>query len=48
MDFTGHNPSDYLRLRRRFDVENPNHSLDVGPLPIEWVFTGHLCYSLAR
>ena len=31
VEFTGHSPSDYLRLRRRFHVENPNHSLDVGP-----------------
>jgi methylphosphotriester-DNA--protein-cysteine methyltransferase len=35
VEFTGHSPSDYLRLRRRFHVENPNHSLDVGPLPID-------------
>jgi AraC-like DNA-binding protein len=35
VDFTGHNPSDYLRLRRRFDVENPDHPLDVGPLPTD-------------
>lgn len=35
VDFTGHSPTDYLRLRRRFHVENPNHSLDVGPLPID-------------
>lgn len=35
VEFTGHNPSDYLRLRRRFYDENPNHSLDVGPLPID-------------
>jgi AraC-like DNA-binding protein len=35
VEFTGHNPTDYLRLRRRFHVENPNHSLDVGPLPID-------------
>lgn len=33
--FTGHNPTDYLRLRRRFDSENPEHALDVGPLPID-------------
>jgi hypothetical protein len=25
---------DYRRLRRRFQVENPNHSLEVGPLLI--------------
>jgi AraC-like DNA-binding protein len=35
VEFTGHNPSDYLRLRRRFHDENPNHSLEVGPLPID-------------
>jgi AraC-like DNA-binding protein len=35
VEFTGHSPSDYLRLRRRFHVENPNHSLDVGPLPTD-------------
>lgn len=34
VEFIGHSPSDYLRMRRRFHVENPNHSLDVGPLPI--------------
>lgn len=35
VEFTGHNPTDYLRLRRRFHDENPNYSLDVGPLPID-------------
>lgn len=35
VEFTGHNPTDYLRLRRRFHDENPNHSLEVGPLPID-------------
>ena len=35
VEFTGHNPTDYLRLRRRFHDENPNHSLGVGPLPID-------------
>jgi AraC-like DNA-binding protein len=35
VEFTGHSPSDYLRLRRRFHAENPNHSLDVGPLPTD-------------
>ncbi|MCI0711043.1 MAG: helix-turn-helix domain-containing protein [Chloroflexi bacterium] len=35
VEFTGHSPSDYLRLRRRFHDENPNHSLDVGPLPTD-------------
>jgi AraC-like DNA-binding protein len=35
LDFTGHSPTDYLRLRRRFHVENPDHSLDVGTLPID-------------
>ena len=35
VEFTEHNPSDYLRLRHRFHVENPNHSLDVSPLPID-------------
>lgn len=33
--FTGHNPTDYLRLRRRFLVENPGHALDLGPLPTD-------------
>jgi AraC-like DNA-binding protein len=35
VEFTGHNPTDYLRLRRRFHDENPNHALEVGPLPID-------------
>jgi AraC-like DNA-binding protein len=35
VEFTGHSPTDYLRLRRRFHVENPTHSLDVGPLPVD-------------
>jgi AraC-like DNA-binding protein len=35
VEFTGHSPSDYLRMRRRFHDENPDHSLDVGPLPID-------------
>jgi AraC-like DNA-binding protein len=35
VEFTGHSPSDYLRMRRRFHDENPNHSLDVGPLPTD-------------
>lgn len=34
VEFTGHSPSDYLRLRR-FHVENPNHSLDVAPLTVD-------------
>jgi AraC-like DNA-binding protein len=33
--FTGHNPTDYLRLRHRFYDENPGHILDVGPLPTD-------------
>jgi AraC-like DNA-binding protein len=33
--FTGHNPTDYLRLRQRFYSENPGHALDVGPLPTD-------------
>jgi AraC-like DNA-binding protein len=33
--FTGHNPTDYLGLRRRFYSENPGHALDVGPLPTD-------------
>lgn len=33
--FTGLNPTDYLRLRRRFYSENPGHVLDVGPLPTD-------------
>jgi AraC-like DNA-binding protein len=33
--FTGHNPTDYLQLRRRFYDENPGHILDVGPLPTD-------------
>jgi AraC-like DNA-binding protein len=35
VEFTGHSPSDYLRLRHRFHEENPDHSLDVGPLPFD-------------
>ena len=35
VDFTGHSPSDYLRMRRRFHVENPDHPLEVGPLPTD-------------
>jgi AraC-like DNA-binding protein len=35
VDFTGHSPSDYLRMRRRFHIENPDHPLDVGPLPTD-------------
>jgi AraC-like DNA-binding protein len=35
VEFTGLCPSDYLRQRRRFQDENPNHSLDVGPLPTD-------------
>jgi AraC-like DNA-binding protein len=35
VEFTGLNPSDYLRLRQRFHLENPDHPLDVGPLPID-------------
>ncbi len=31
VEFTGHSPSDYLHMRRRFHVENPKHPLDVGP-----------------
>ena len=27
--------SDYLRMRRCFQVENPKHSLDVRPLPVD-------------
>lgn len=30
-----YNPSDYLRQRRRFKDENPNHFLDFGPLPVD-------------
>lgn len=33
--FTGHSPTDYLRLRRRFVAENPGHALDLGPLPTD-------------
>lgn len=33
--FTGHNPTDYLRLRCRFQSENPGHALDVGLLPTD-------------
>jgi AraC-like DNA-binding protein len=33
--FTGHSPTDYLRLRRRFLAENPDHALDLGPLPTD-------------
>jgi AraC-like DNA-binding protein len=33
--FTGLSPTDYLRLRRRFLVENPHHPLDLGPLPTD-------------
>lgn len=35
LEFTGHNPTDYLRLRQRFFDENPGHALDVGPLPTD-------------
>ena len=35
VDFTGHSPSDYLHLRRRFHAENPDHPLEVGPLPTD-------------
>jgi AraC-like DNA-binding protein len=35
VEFTGLNPTDYLRLRRRFYMEKPEHALDVGPLPID-------------
>jgi AraC-like DNA-binding protein len=35
VEFTGHNPTDYLLLRRRFHTENPEHALDVGPLPTD-------------
>ena len=33
--FTGHTPTRYLELRRRFLDEHPGHALDVGPLPAE-------------
>ena len=33
--FTGRTPSEYLRLRRRFLVENPGHVLDRSPVPAE-------------
>ncbi|MGH3244288.1 MAG: DUF6597 domain-containing transcriptional factor [Spirillospora sp.] len=33
--FTGHSPTGYLRLRRRFLAENPGNALAVGPLPAE-------------
>jgi AraC-like DNA-binding protein len=33
--FTGHTPTRYLELRRRFLNEHPEHALDVGPLPAE-------------
>jgi AraC-like DNA-binding protein len=32
---TGHNPTDYLRLRRCFRSENPGHALDLGLLPTD-------------
>jgi methylphosphotriester-DNA--protein-cysteine methyltransferase len=35
VEFTGLNPTDYLRLRRRFHTENPEHALEVGPLPTD-------------
>jgi AraC-like DNA-binding protein len=35
VELTGLNPTDYLRLRCRFQVENPNHPLSVGPMPID-------------
>jgi AraC-like DNA-binding protein len=35
VEFTGHSPSDYLELRRRFQSEKPGHALDVGPVPTE-------------
>jgi AraC-like DNA-binding protein len=33
--FTGHTPTTYLELRRRFLLEHPGHALDVGPLPAD-------------
>jgi AraC-like DNA-binding protein len=35
LSFTGHNPTNYLHLRRRFYSKNPGHVLDVGPLPTD-------------
>jgi hypothetical protein len=35
VEFTGHRPSDYVCLRRRFSTEHPEHALDVGPLPTD-------------
>ncbi len=35
VDFTEHNPSDCLHLRRRSHIENPDHPLEVGPLPTD-------------
>jgi hypothetical protein len=35
LEFTGHNPTEYLRLRHRFHTENPDHPLDDGPLPTD-------------
>jgi AraC-like DNA-binding protein len=32
-NFTGHNPTDYLRLRQRVQVENPGHARFLRPLP---------------
>lgn len=33
--FTGHNPTEYLQMRRRFRAEKPDHALDRGPLPTD-------------
>jgi AraC-like DNA-binding protein len=33
--FTGHNPTDYLRLRRRLQSEHPEHALGIGSLPTD-------------
>lgn len=35
VEFTGHNPTEYLRMRRRFHTENPEHALNVGPIPTD-------------
>jgi AraC-like DNA-binding protein len=35
VSFTGHSPSDYLRLRRRFHAEDPERTPPIGQMPID-------------
>jgi len=37
--FTGHNPNDYLRLRRQVHTEHPQHSIYLRELPTDSIFT---------